>query len=83
MSRKYKKICIALNYVEHFLVLNSAITWCISVSIFGFLISTPVGTTSSAMRLKICAITGGIIKRYKSIIKKNKKKHDKTVFLGK
>ena len=82
MSRKYKKICIALNYAEHFLVLNSAITGCISVSIFGFLISTPVRTTSSAMRLKICAITAGI-KRYKSIIKKNKKKHDKTVFLGK
>ena len=33
---------------------------------------------SSAIGLKICAITAGI-KKYKSIIKKKKKKHDKIV----
>ena len=32
--------------------------------------------------LQVCAITGGI-KRYKSIIKEKKKKHDKIVLLGK
>ena len=37
---------------------------------------------SSAVGIKICAITAGI-KKYKSIIKKKKKKHDKIALLGK
>ena len=37
---------------------------------------------SSAIGLKICAITAGI-KKYKSIIKEKKKKHDKIVLLAK
>ena len=36
---------------------------------------------SSAIGLKVCATTAGI-KRYKSIIKKKKKKHDKIVLLA-
>ena len=46
------------------------------------LVGVPVGIASSAVGLKICAITAGI-KKYKSIIKKNRKKHDKIVLLGK
>ena len=42
------------------------------------MIGIPIGITSSAIGLKICAITAGI-KKYKSIIKKKKKKHDKIV----
>ena len=38
--------------------------------------------TSSAIELKICVIAAGN-KKYKSIIKKKKKKHDKTVLLAK
>ena len=44
---------------------------------FGSLIIIPIG-----IRLKTCAITAGI-KKYKSINKKNKKKHDKIVLLAK
>ena len=40
------------------------------------------GITSSAVGTNIFAITAGI-KKYKSTIKKKKKKHDKIVFLGK
>ena len=40
----------------------------------------PIGIINSAIELKICVITAGI-KKYKSIIKKEKKKHDKTVLL--
>ena len=47
---------------------------------FTSLVAIPVGITSSAVGIKICAITAGI-KKYKSIIKK-KKKHYKIVFLG-
>ena len=31
MSRKHKKICITPNYIEHFLILASTITRCISI----------------------------------------------------
>ena len=41
-----------------------------------------VGITSSAIGSKICAIAAGI-KKYKLIIKKKKKKHNKIVFLAK
>ena len=49
---------------------------------FCFLIGIPIGITSSAIGLEICAITAGI-KKYNSIIKKKKKKHDEIVSLGK
>ena len=82
MSRKHKKVCATLNYIEHFLILASRITGCISISSFASLLGIPIGITSSAIGLKICAITAGI-KMYKSIIKKKKKKHDKIVLLAK
>ena len=82
MSRKHKKVCTTLNYIKHFLILASTITGCISISGFASLIVIPIGITSSAIGLKICAIIAGI-KTYKSIIKKKKKKHDKKVMLAK
>ena len=82
MSRKHKKVCAALNYMEHFLILASKITGCISISAFASLIGLPIGIRSSVIGLKICAITAGI-KKCKSIIKKRKKKHDQTVLLAK
>ena len=41
-----------------------------------------IGTTSSGIGLKICAIIAAI-KNHKSIIKKTKKKHDQIVLLAK
>ena len=38
--------------------------------------------TSSAVKLKFCAMAAGI-KKHKSMIKKKKKKHDKVVLLRK
>ena len=48
---------------------------------YSSLVGNPIRLTSSAIRLKICAITAGI-KRYKSTIKRKKNKHNKIVFLG-
>ena len=62
MSKKHKKICRTLNYIEHFLTLASAVNGCISISAFASLLGIPIGITSSAIRLKICAITAGIRK---------------------
>ena len=78
MSKNHKKVCTTLNYIENFLILASTITGCISISTFASLLGIPIGITSS----EIVLITAGI-KKYKSIIKKKKKKHDKTVLLAK
>ena len=82
MSRKHKKVCTTLNYTEHHLILASAITGCISISAFGFLLGTPIEITNFAIGLKNCAIPAGI-KQYKSIIKEKKKKHEEIVLLAK
>ena len=70
-----EKVCTALNYIKHVLILASTITGCISISDFASLIGIPIGIRGSIVRLKLCAITAGI-KKYKSIIDKKKKKHD-------
>ena len=77
MSRKHKTVCTTLNYIEHFLILASTITECILIFVFAFF---DWNSCSSAIGLKICAMTAGI---KKSIIKKKKKKNDKIVLLAK
>ena len=58
-SKLYRTLCF----------LGSTTTGCISFSAFASFVGIPVGITSSAIRLKICATTVAI-KRYKLIIKK-------------
>ena len=69
MSYKHKKICTDINYIEHFLILISSVTGCVSISAFASLLGIPIGIMSSAIELKIHAITSGV-KKCKSIIKK-------------
>ena len=69
MCEKYKKTYKYLNYVENLLILVSTVAGCVSISAFASLVCVPVGITSSAVRLNICAIFAEI-KKYKSIIKK-------------
>ena len=73
MNQKHKKVCSVLNYSEHFLVFVSAVSGCVSISVFVSLIGVPLGTVISAPGLKT----------YKSIIKKKRKKHDKIVLTEK
>ena len=82
MSKKHKKSCRALNYIDHLLIVIYTIIGCISISAFTSLVGIPIWITSSAIGLKFLAITAGI-KKYKSIIKKKKKKHDKITLLAK
>ena len=46
MNRKYKNVCTTQNYIEHFLILASAFTGCISISTFASLIGIPIGIKS-------------------------------------
>ena len=81
-EEKAQKSLYNLNYIEDFLILVPTITGCISISAFASLLGIPIGIMSSAIGLKICAVTAGI-KKCKSIIKRKKKKHDKIVLLAK
>ena len=71
-----------LNYVKNFLIYVSTITDCVSISTYVLLVCVSAGIASAVLGIKICTITA-VIKKYKSIIKKTKKKHDKIVLLGK
>ena len=51
MSKRHKKVCTTLNYIEHFLILSYTITGFISIS--ACLVSIPIGLASSAIELKI------------------------------
>ena len=79
MSKKHKKVCTTLTYTKHFLILASTIFGCISIFAFASLAGIPI-VISTATGLQICAITAGI-EKYKSIIKKKKKKHGKIALL--
>ena len=78
----HKKVYTIADYIEHFLILASAITRCISIFAFCSLSGVPIEITISAIGLKICAITAWITK-YKLINKKMKRKHDKILLLSK
>ena len=82
MSTKYKKVCMALNYIEHCIILASAVIECISNFAFAFLLCILIEITRSAVGLKTCAITAAI-KMHKKIIEKGMNKHGKMVLLTK
>ena len=71
-SKKHKNAFRVWNYYDNLLILISKVNWCVSISDFDFLVGIPIGTTSSAIGLKVCTISAEI-KKSKSIIKKNKK----------
>ena len=81
MSKKHKKVCTTINYIEHF-ILVSVVTGCISISAFASLFCIPVGIKIYVIGLKICAITAEM-EKYEVIIKKKKKNHNKIVLLAK
>ena len=62
MSTKHKKACTTLSYIEHFLILASTITGCISISSLASFVVIPIGITSSGIGLKICVINAEIKK---------------------
>ena len=63
MNKKHKKVYTILKYTEFFFILVSAINGCFSIYSHGI--------KSSAIRLKIFAVTAEI-KKYNSVIKKKK-----------
>ena len=59
MSKKHKKFCRVLNYIDHLRIVISTITGCVSIFAFTSLVGIPIGITSSAIGLKTCTLTAG------------------------
>ena len=59
MSKKRKKVCRVLNYIEHWFIFISSVTGCVFISAFASLVDTFVGIANSAVGLNICVITAG------------------------
>ena len=62
VSKKHKYVCTTLNYIEHLLMLASLDARCVLISALASLIGIIISTTSSAVELKVCAITPGFTK---------------------
>ena len=72
LSKKHRKFCRVLNYIEHSLILISTITGCVSISDFASLIGILKGSISSANGLKICVITAAI-KKLSQLLRKKRR----------
>ena len=79
---KCKKVFKTLNYIQHSHTLVPFVTGCVSISAFASLAEIAIGIASFEVGLNICVLTAAI-KKYKSIIMNNRKKHDKIVLLAK
>ena len=82
ISWNHKKVFTDLNYIEQSLILASAITATVTISVFASLSYIPINITSFPTELKLCLIIAGI-KNYEPIIEKKKKEHDKILLLQK
>ena len=82
MSKKHKNVCRVVNYIDHLIIVTSIIIGCVFISAFASLVGIPIGISSSAIGLKFCINSAGT-KKYKSMIKKKKQKHNKIVLLAK
>ena len=47
MSRKHEKVSATLHYIEHFFIIGSVVTGCISISDFTSLLGILIGITTT------------------------------------
>ena len=62
MSKRHKKVCTTINYIELFVILASVATGCITIYASASLLDIPVVITNYAIGLIICTKTSGIKK---------------------
>ena len=53
MSKKHSKVYSTLNYIEHFFILASVVTECISIPAFAPLLGILIRILSSAIQIEI------------------------------
>ena len=47
MNKKHKNVCTTIKYIQHFLILVSVVTGCVSISDFASLVGISIGSKSS------------------------------------
>ena len=82
MSKRPKNICTVLSYIKQLLILASTVAGCISISSFASSAVIPTVIASFTVGMKTRARTA-IIKKFKSISKKKRNKHEKTLLPAK
>ena len=57
LSKKHQKFCKIVKYSDYLLTLAFVVNGCISIPVFGSLVSFPAVIACSAVGTKICGIT--------------------------
>ena len=70
MSKKHKKGILEIKLLPE---LSSAVSDCVLISSFAYIVAIPLGIIRYAWELKVCATTSGN-KKYKSSIEKKREK---------
>ena len=60
MIEQDKNVCSSWSFIEHLLVLATAVTGCVSISVFASLVGILIDIANPVVVLKICVITAGI-----------------------
>ena len=81
-SKKLIKYVAAFDYIDKILIVLSATTGGVSITLFMSVVGVTAGIASASFTL-IFSLTTGIIKKLLSITRNKKKKHDKILMLAK
>ena len=52
MSKNHKKVATVLDFIEHLLILASAVAGCVSIGDFASLVGIPIGSPCFALGIK-------------------------------
>ena len=81
-SEKLSKYVASFDYIDKVLIVLLATTGGVSICSFTSVVGAPVGMASASFTL-IFSLTTGIVKKFLSITRKKKKKHDKILIMAK
>ena len=81
-SKKLSKYVAAFDYIDKVLIVLLARTGGVSICSFTSVVGAPVGMASASFSL-IFSLTTGVVKKFLSITRKKKKKHDKILIMAK
>ena len=81
-SKKLSKYVAVFDYIDQALIVLSATSGGVSITLFTSIVRAPVGIASASLTL-LFSLTTGIVKKLSNITRKKKKKHDKVLMLAK
>ena len=82
MSKRLSKYIASFDYINKSLIVLSATSGIISITLFATVIGVPVGIASASLKLIFSISTGIVKKRLLKTTRNKKKKHNKIVILA-